>query len=332
MIFNGKSIYLILIGMFILSAVASPLFLTKQNIVNLLLAVTIVGIAALGQTFVIICGGFDLSMGTVISFVGSMSIGMLISIGLVPSLLISLVIGAVIGMINGIIVAKGKIEAFIATLAVSWILKSIILLYTNGYPKYVLAGVTPKNPNFGQDYMYIGGGMLFNLIPVCFIILVVAAVLLSIVLTKTKIGRYIYAVGGNKETARLSGINVARTQIIAFTICGAAAALAGIVFASRIGTALPTMGDGYELQAIAAVAIGGTALTGGRGGIGKTVTGAMIFTILANVLNLVGVSAYYQNMATGSIILAAVLINEWNLRKQRGNVMAKGGKKCQPQK
>ncbi|MDL2236386.1 ABC transporter permease [Christensenellaceae bacterium OttesenSCG-928-K19] len=313
---GGKSIYIIAIIFCVVLAFATPLFATQQNIINIMLQMTIVGIAALGQTYVIITGGIDLSVGAMITFAGCVSIDLLLRYGMWVAIVGTLALGILFGFINGFIVAKARIEPFITTMAMSMIIKSIMLVYTDGYPRYVREGVTEANPNFGDDFLQIGGGKVFGGLPVPFLILVIAAVVLGILLSKTRFGRYVYAVGGNKETARLSGINVPWTQIRVYIICGLTAALAGVVYAARIGTAQTTMGDGYELKAVASVAIGGTPLAGGRGSIDKTIVGALIYTVIANGLNLLGVSSYYQDLATGIIILVAVIINERSLRKQ----------------
>lgn len=311
---NDASILLIMVIMFIILSISTPLFLTTGNIINLLLQATIVGIVAIGSTYVIISGNFDLSVGAIISLTSCISIELFIQFGLFYAIILTLLIGAVFGFMNGFIVARGKIDSFIATLAMAMVIRSIILIYTDGYPRYIREGATDGALDFGNEFLYLGGGRLWGYLPVAFLILIVAVIVFHIILTKTRFGRYIYAVGCNSEAARVSGVDVPRIQTLAFVIGGITAALAGIVFAARIGTALPNMGDGYELRAIAAVVIGGTSLSGGRGGVINTLIGTLIFTIMANGLNLLNVSAFYQNMATGIIILIAVLVSEWSKR------------------
>lgn len=307
-------IYMIPIIMFIVLSFASPTFFTGQNVINLLLQVSVVGILALGQTYAIITGGIDLSVSSLISLVGCVSIGLYAEIGLLPSLIISLAIGILVGFVNGIIIAKLRIEAFIVTLAMTSILQSIVLLYTGGYPKFIEPSL--ENPAYGEDFLYIGGGKVFDWLPFSFLLMLISAIILSILLKNTRLGRYIMAVGCNKDTARLSGIKVDKVHTIAYVICSLMGALAAVVYASRIGTGLPNMGTGYELDSVAAVVVGGTALSGGKGSITRTVAGAFIFTILANGLNLLGVSASYQYMAVGVIILLAVILNQLNQDKR----------------
>lgn len=315
--FNKMGVYLIPLIMIIILSLTSEFFLTANNIINLMMQVAVVGILAVGQTFVIVTGGIDLSVSSLLSFTGCLAIGLYndLSCGLLPPLLIAILIGAAIGLANGIFVAKLKIEPFIVTLAMQSIVQAFVLFYTNGKPKYINnASELITDPNYGAEFFYIGGGKLFGIIPMPFAIMLVVAVVMGLFLAKTRTGRYIFAVGGNKETARLSGINVTKFQMIPYIICGVTTAIAGIVYAARVGTGLPTMGAGYELDSVAAVVIGGTSLAGGKGGIAKTMAGALIFTILSNGLNLLGVSSYYQYLAVGVIILVAVLINNTNAK------------------
>mgnify|MGYP001332576931 CR=1 FL=1 len=312
---NKMGVYLIPIIMIIVLSIASEFFMTGSNIVNLMMQVAVVGILAIGQTFVIVTGGIDLSVSSLLSFTGCLAIGLYndMHAGLFIPLLIAVLAGAAIGLLNGIFVARLKIEPFIVTLAMQSIVQALVLFYTKGQPKYINnASELVSDANYGKDFLYIGSGKLFGFLPMPFVIMVVIALILGIFLSKTRPGRYIFAVGGNRETARLSGINVAKYQMIPYILCGITTAFAGIVYAARVGTGLPTMGAGYELNSVAAVVIGGTALSGGKGSIGKTAAGAFIFAILANGLNLLGVSSYYQYLAVGVIILVAVLINNTN--------------------
>lgn len=309
---SSMGVYLIPILMVIILSIGSEYFLTPSNIVNLMMQVAVVGILAIGQTFVIVTGGIDLSVSSLLSLTGCLAIGFYTDMnkGILLPLLVTVLVGTLVGLINGIFVAKLKIEPFIVTLAMQSIVQAIVLFYTNGQPKSInSANQLVTDANYGSDFRYIGSGKLFGVLPMPFIIMVVVAIIFGIFLAKSRPGRYIFAVGGNKETARLSGINVCRYQMLAYIICGITTAIAGIVYSARVGTGLPTMGSGYELDSVAAVVIGGTALSGGKGSIGKTVAGAFIFAILANGLNLLGVSAYYQYLAVGVIILVAVLIN-----------------------
>lgn len=312
---NTMGVYLIPLIMFAILSITSEYFLTSSNIINLMMQVAVVGILAVGQTFVIVTGGIDLSVSSLLSFTGCLAIGLYndMAIGLMAPLLVAILVGAAVGFCNGIFVSKMKMEPFIVTLATQSIVQALVLFYTDGKPKYINnASELVTDINYGSDFRFIGSGKLFGVIPMPFVIMAVVAVILGVFLAKTRPGRYIFAVGGNRETARLSGINVARYQILAYSICGITTAIAGIVYAARVATGLPTMGSGYELNSVSAVVIGGTALSGGKGSIGKTVAGAFVFAILANGLNLLGVSSYYQYLANGVIILIAVIINNSN--------------------
>lgn len=314
-VLNKMGVYLIPIIMVVVLSVTSKFFLTANNIINLMLQVSVVGILAVGQTFVIVTGGIDLSVSSLLSFTGCLAIGLYndLQMGLAVPLMITLAAGAVIGLMNGVFVAKLKVEPFIVTLAMQSIVQAFVLFYTGGKPKYInAASELVTDVNYGSDFRFIGSGKLFGVLPMPFIIMIAVAVVMGVFLLKTRPGRYIFAVGGNSETARLSGINVAKFQMIPYIICGVTTAIAGIVYSARVATGLPTMGAGYELDSVAAVVIGGTALSGGKGSIGRTVAGAFIFAILSNGLNLLGVSSYFQYLFQGIIILVAVLINNAN--------------------
>jgi len=217
-------------------------------------------------------------------------------------LIVTIVLGAILGAISGSFISYGKLQAFITTLVAMTLLRGATLVFTDG---------KPISMGFGDNALLfdtIGGGYLFG-IPVPVYIMVIVFVVCNYVLKNTKFGRYVFAVGGNEEATKLSGINVEKLKVKVYAISGGLAALAGIIITSRLGSAQPTAGTGYELDAIAAVVLGGTSLSGGVGSIAGTITGALIIGVLGNALNLLDVSSYYQMMIKALVILAAVLID-----------------------
>jgi len=260
-------------------------------------------IIAAGMTFVILTGGIDLSVGSILAICGAVSASMLAGgVNGYVVLIVTLILGTILGAISGSFISYGKLQAFITTLVAMTLLRGATLVFTNG---------KPISMGFGDNAMLfdtIGGGYLLG-IPVPIYIMVVVFVICNYILKNTKFGRYVFAVGGNEEATKLSGINVEKLKVKVYAISGGLAALAGIIITSRLGSAQPTAGTGYELDAIAAVVLGGTSLSGGVGSISGTITGALIIGVLGNALNLLDVSSYYQMMIKALVILAAVLID-----------------------
>ncbi|CEH31732.1 ribose ABC transporter permease [Aneurinibacillus migulanus] len=284
----------------IILAVMSPNFLTLNNILNVLRQVSINALIAFGMTFVILTGGIDLSVGAILALSGALTAGLMTN-GMDPilAILVGLLVGAVMGMVNGLLVAKGKVAPFIATLATMTIFRGLTLVYTEGRP---ITG-------FDSDmFTMLGAGYLF-IIPVPIIWTLGCFAVLYFILKKTAFGRRVYAIGGNEEAAILSGIKVSRVKIYIYALTGFLSALAGIILTSRLNSAQANAGMGYELDAIAAVVLGGTSLSGGRGWIFGTLIGAMIIGVLNNGLNLLEVSSFYQQVVKGSVILLAVLLD-----------------------
>jgi|SRR5690625_4616124 len=292
---------LTLLGFFVLCAFFSIFtneFFAVTNITNIVRQVSINGILAVGMTFVILTGGIDLSVGSVMAFAGTMMAGFMINMDITPVLAVVLGISlsALLGYINGLFVAYAKIPAIIVTLAMMEIARGLSLLYTGGYPLSGLPG------SFGL----IGRGYLFGFIPIPAIIMLIVFVLAYIILNHLPLGRYIYAIGGNEEAVRLSGIKVNRIKTIVFLISGITAGISGLIMTSRLSSGQPMAGVGYELDAIAAVVLGGTSIAGGRGHIFGTLLGALLMGVLSNGLNLMGVSPYVQRVLKGVIIIAAI--------------------------
>lgn len=295
--------FLALALLVIVSAALSDNFLTVDNILNVLRQSSINAIIAMGVTFVILTAGIDLSVGAVLALTGAFA-GAMTASGLTPWVGVpgTIAAGACLGAISGAFVAFGRIQAFIVTLVAMTILRGAVLVFTNGRP--ISIGTTPAADMFWQ----LGGGYWLG-VPIPIYLMFFVFVLCWGVLHHTRFGRHVYAVGGGEKVARLSGINVARIKISVYAISGACAALASVVLTARLGSAQPTAGTGYELDAIAAVVIGGTSLMGGRGRIFGTLVGALVIGVLNNALNIMGVSSYFQMIAKGAVILLAVLLD-----------------------
>ncbi|WP_270939985.1 ribose ABC transporter permease [Romboutsia lituseburensis] len=298
--------YKSLVGLVLLVAVVSilsPSFLSSKNIFNILRQTSVNAIIAAGMTFVILTGGIDLSVGSILAISGAVCASLLASgQSIIIGVLASIVIGAGVGFLNGFIISKGKLQPFIATLATMTVLRGLTLVFTDGKP--ITLGSGDLAINFGK----IGGGEILS-IPTPAIIMILVFAVCAYILKNTKMGRYTYALGSNEEATKLSGLSTDKIKIWVYTISGALSAIAGIIITSRLYSAQPTAGTGYELDAIAAVVLGGTSLTGGKGKIGGTIIGALIIGVLSNALNILDVSSYYQMMVKGVVILIAVLLD-----------------------
>lgn len=280
-------------------SIASPDFRTSSNFLSLLRQSSINGLIAFGMTCVILTGGIDLSVGSVLALSTAICAGMITSgvpAGL--AMIIALVIGTVLGLISGLLVTKGRLQPFIATLITMTVFRGATMIYTDGKPI----------SNLGDSFVlkFIGKGSLFG-IPFPVILLLLVFIVFYFLLTKTTFGRRVYATGSNAKCAQLVGVNINKTKIILYGISGLMASLSGLILLSRLSSAQPTLGTGYELDAIAAVALGGTSMNGGRGKIQGTLIGVLIIAVLNNGLNILGVSSYYQAVVKGLVILLAVL-------------------------
>lgn len=293
----GATIALIILVVVI--GTISPQFRTVNNIFSLLRQSSVNGLIAFGMTFVILTGGIDLSVGAVLAL-STVFAASMISAGVpVPvAVLISLIIGTVLGLISGFLVSKGRLQPFIATLVTMTIYRGITMIYTNGKPI--------SNLGNSEFLRFIGRGEFLG-IPVPVWILLVTFLIFFFLLKKTVLGRKIYAVGSNQKAAAIAGVNINKIKLFVYSVSGFMSALAGIILLSRLGSAQPVLGIGYELDAIAAVALGGTSLSGGRGRFYGTLIGVLIIAVLNNGLNILGVSSYYQDVAKGIVILIAVL-------------------------
>ena len=298
-----------LIGLIVFSVIVAFInsrFMTTSNILNILRQTSINAVIATGMTFVILTGGIDLSVGSILGFSGAVAAMMLASgVDSIIAIPVALIVGLVVGALNGVLISKGKLQPFIVTLATMTMLRGATLVFTDGKP--IGTGFEANSKLFA----WFGNGYVLG-IPVPIIVIIVTFLVALFVLTQTKIGRYVYALGGNEEATKLSGISTDKVKIFVYAISGMMAALAGIIITSRLSSAQPTAGSGYELDAIAAVVLGGTSLAGGTGTIVGTMIGALIIGVLNNALNLMDVSSYFQMLAKGCVILLAVLLDRKN--------------------
>jgi len=287
----------VLVMILLFATFLSKAFLTLDNILNVVRQVSIIAIIAAGMTFVILTAGIDLSVGSVLAVAGALSASVMVKTGsILLAIVVALAAGFVFGYINGLFITKGNIPPFITTLAIMVLARGCVLVYSNGSP------IATKS----DIYNFLGKGYILG-IPFPVVILIVLYAICHIILNYTKFGRSVYSLGGNREATRLSGINIDRVEVAVYSISGLLAGLTGLILTARLGSAQPTAGTGYELDAIAAVILGGTSLAGGQGAIFTTVIGAMILGVLDNILVLLNVNPFASNIVKGAVILMAVL-------------------------
>lgn len=300
----------ILIGLFVLCIVISiinPSFLTSNNLLNILRQTSTNLYLALAMTMIIIIGGIDLSVGSIMAVTGVATTALISSFefSVFAAVAAGLLVGMLFGAINGYVAATTVIPPFIITLATMNIARGAAYVLTDGKPVRVMS----------DSFNSIGSGYVAGILPAPVLYLMILLIICYLIMNKTKLGRYMYAVGGNSEAAKFSGINIKKIKFFAYTFSGLMAAVAGIVLASRMFSGQPTAGDGAELDAIAAVVLGGTSMTGGFGRIGGTVIGALIIGVLSNGLNLMGVSSFWQYIVKGIVIMVAVYADVIKRRK-----------------
>lgn len=297
---TSARLFIILVAIIVLMCIASPAFSSVSNLLSVTRLFAPIAIAGIGVCMVIITGGIDLSLGSLYGLAGviaayCMKQGMSTGVALILGTLSA----SIFGMFNGLTIEKIGLPPFIATLATMSIARSICMIFTQGYP------ITKLNPAF----LFIGQGELLA-IPFPIWLMAAIAAIFWVFLNQTVTGRRIYAVGGNEEATRISGVNTARVKILVYTLCSTLAGIAGIVTASKLGIGQPTSGTGFELDAIAAVAIGGVSMSGGHGTVSGTLIGAAIMGIIRNALVLLSIDPYYQQLIIGLVILGAVSIDQ----------------------
>ncbi len=296
----------ILAALIVLCAILSLLpqtssaFVASKNIFNILRQISTNMLLACGMTMVIILGGIDLSVGSIIALSGVLAAGCVAryNMPIGSAVLVGILVGLVIGAANGVVISKTTIPPFIVTLATMNIARGLAKVYTGGSPVRVVT----------TEWQFIGAGYIGS-IPVPVIIMVAVLIVTGFIMNRTRMGRHIYAVGGNPQAARFSGIKVPRVKFFVHTYSGLMAGLAGVILASRMYSGQPTAGEGAEMDAIAAVVVGGTSMAGGAGKLGGTIIGALIIGILSNGLNLLNVNTFWQDVVKGAVILAAVFID-----------------------
>jgi len=302
---QAVSMLLILMLMWLLLSLLSPYFFTASNLWEITLQTAVIGIIAAGQTLVILSGGIDLSVGSVFACAG-------IAGGLVfqatgnlwLTLAATLLTGATLGALNGLFISQLRVPPFIATLGMLGMARGLALILSRGIPIFGLS----------KEYLWIGQGKLFDLVPIPTLILLGVFALTFFIARYTRFGRFTYATGSNAEAAKLSGINLGRVLLGTFALSGLFCGVAAVIEAARLATIQPAGGNGYELLAIGAVVIGGTSLFGGEGNVIATLIGALIETTIRNGLNLLGVNAFWQYVVNGAVIIAAVAVDQWRRR------------------
>lgn len=315
LILEGRAFFALIVIIAVFSFL-SPYYFSLNNFLIMASHVAIFGILAIGMLLVILNGGIDLSVGSTLGLAGCIAgflmqgvtlsyFGVILYPPVWAVVVITCVVGALVGAVNGVLIAYLKVPAFVASLGVLYVARGIALLMTNGLTYNNLGGL-PELGNTG--FGWLGFNRLGG-VPIGVIVLAVLAIVCGIVLSKTAFGRWLYASGGNERAADLSGVPVKRVKIAVYVLSGICAAIAGLVLSSQLTSAGPTAGTTYELTAIAAVVIGGAALTGGRGTVRGTMLGAFVIGFLSDGLVIIGVSAYWQTVFTGAVIVLAVLMN-----------------------
>ena len=293
-----------------LLAILEPAFRTTDNLLGVTRAFSLTAIAAIGQTMVIITGGIDLSVGSALAFSG-LTTGMLLADGwpLLPAVLVGMLVGGAFGVINGLLITRIGLPPFIATLGTLSIGRGLVYYLSKGYPVSI-----PRE----HDWLFELGQGYVGRVPIPVIVMLVITVLASIFLSQSTLGRYVYAVGGNEEAARLAGINVGRVKLLVYTVSGLLAAVSGLILVARLVSAQPSAGLGFELPVIAAAIIGGTSLLGGEGTVLGTVLGAAIIGVIENGIVLLEINTYAFQIVTGGVILLAVSLDIWQKRRRLG--------------
>lgn len=284
-------------------------FLNTGNFLNIMNQVSLNAIIAFPITLAIIIQGIDLSVGSVAAFIGVLlcKITLEFNIPFIPAVLLVLAAGTLIGILNGFIIAKFNLPAFVVTLGAMIIVRGLALLSVDGVPIF----------NDSEAFLYLGNGTFAGFIPMPVVVLVIVFVLFLVFIKKTVWAKHVYALGGNEEAAKLSGVNVTKIKLLVYSLSALMASLAGILLASRLGSGQPNAGDGYELDAITAAIVGGTSLSGGVGTMGGTLAGAIIIGIINTGMNTLGISPYYQFVIKGAVILAAVIVDRNISEKSR---------------
>ena len=298
-IVNNKALFILCVLIIIAHISTGGMFASYSNISSVMRQIAVSGIVGAGFTAVMAGGGIDLSVGSMVSLVGMIYAYFSLQLPLPLAVIISLIFGILFGWINGAVSERLRLPAFIVTLATAQVFKGAAYLLTDGR---VISGLSNQVKFFGQ-------GLLFNSIPVSMLLMFAVAILMALLLYKMKLGRHIIAVGGNAEAAEVSGINVKRTRTVIYVLSGLCAAIGAIVLTGRVGMAACAAGEGMEMDIVAAVVIGGTPMSGGKAKVGGTIFGCLVMGIISNLLNLLGISSFWQWVAKGVIIILAIFLD-----------------------
>lgn len=306
-----RTIIALIILLFILCIVNGfllPSFLSVTNFLNVLRQVSVTGIIAVGMSFVIISGGIDISVGSILAMSGIIVTMALknYNIPLTIAILIALIVSVALGLLNGLIIAYGRVLPFVATLGTMYLIRGLALILSGGR----------AISDLSDQFITIGRGFFLK-IPIPIIIAFVVYIFGHFILTQFTFGRYVLGIGGNEESARLCGVAIKKVKLLVYGFCGLLCGIAGVVLAARLGSGQPNVGSGYELIAIAAAVIGGNSLSGGKGSIFGTLLGALMLGVVSNALNLWGVASFYQTVVTGGIVLVAVLADKAVITKDK---------------
>jgi erythritol transport system permease protein len=322
LLLKGRAFFA-LIAIIIVFSILSPYYFSLSNFLTMSSHVAIFGILAIGMLLVILNGGIDLSVGSTLGFSGVVAgffmqgvtlkfLGVVLYPSVWVVVVLAVALGGFVGLVNGVLIARFKVPAFVATLGVMYVVRGLALLMTNGLTYNNLGGQADRG---NTGFNWLGFNRLLD-VPIGVLVMIVIAVAGSIVLNRTAFGRWLYASGGNERAAELSGVPVKRVQVAVYVLSGMCAAVAGLILDSQLTSAGPTAGTSYELTAIAAVVVGGAALTGGRGNIRGTLLGAFVIGFLSDGLVIIGISSYWQTVFTGGVIVLAVLLNAVQYRRR----------------
>lgn len=305
-VLRNFALVFIIIAIIVVMSFVSPVFMTSKNIINIIRQISINGIIAVGMTFVILTGGIDLSVGSVVA-ITSVIVGSMLQGGSnwLVACIVALLISLAFGAFNGFMIAYVGFQPFIATLATVTMGSGIALAYSNGKP------FTISN----ESFLKIGQGYL-GAIPIPIVLLVIVVAIGLIILKTTTFGRYVFAIGGNKNAAKLSGVRTRRVELMVYVISALCASIVGLILSARISSGQPTAGEGYELDAIAATAIGGTSMTGGVGSLTGTIFGFVLLGLMTNSMNLLNINSFYQEIVKGILIIIAVFLDMTSKNKK----------------
>ena len=305
-VLRNFALVFIIIAIIVVMSFVSPVFMTSKNIINIIRQISINGIIAVGMTFVILTGGIDLSVGSVVA-ITSVIVGSMLQGGSnwLVACIVALLISLVFGAFNGFMIAYVGFQPFIATLATVTMGSGIALAYSDGKP------FTISN----ESFLKIGQGYL-GAIPIPIVLLVIVVAIGLIILKTTTFGRYVFAIGGNKNAAKLSGVRTRRVELMVYVISALCASIVGLILSARISSGQPTAGEGYELDAIAATAIGGTSMTGGVGSLTGTIFGFILLGLMTNSMNLLNINSFYQEIVKGILIIIAVFLDMTSKNKK----------------